>query len=124
MFYEKLEKEIKKRNTNLYTLARETGIAQPTTNKWKNGGMPNTAALIKICKYLNVSADYLLDLDDTPPPPSISDREAVLLENFRLCSPETKENIETLASSGAEKADKAEKEKAKTETSSELKNIG
>lgn len=125
MFYEKLEKEIKKRNTNLYTLAKETGIAQPTTNKWKNGGMPNTAALIKICKYLNVSADYLLDLDDTPPPPNISDREAVLLENFRLCSTETKENIMTLASSGAERSEKEKaKEKEKTETSSELKNIG
>ena len=117
MFYEKLEKEIKKRNINLYTLSKETGIAQPTTNNWKNGGLPGTATLVKICKYLNVSADYLLDLDDTPPPPRLTDQEAELLENFRLCKPETKGNIELLASSGAQEA-------LKQETSSNLKNIG
>lgn len=117
MFYEKLEKEIEKRNINLNILAKETGISQPTTNKWKNGGLPGANALIKICKYLNVSADYLLDLDDSPPPPYISDRETELLENFRQCKPETQENIETLARSGAEKT-------AKEKTSSELKNIG
>lgn len=117
MFYEKLEKEIEKRKINLNILAKETGISQPTTNKWKNGGLPGATALIKVCKYLNVSADYLLDLEDTPPPPNLSDRETVLIENFRLCKPETQGNIELLASSGAEEA-------LKQETSSELKNIG
>lgn len=117
MFYEKIEKEIKKRKINLNQLAKGAGITQSGTSRWKNGTMPSCEILVKICKYLNVSADYLLDLDDTPPPPYISDQEAVLLENFRLCRPETKGNIELLASSGAQEA-------LKQETSSELKNIG
>lgn len=117
MFYEKLEREVQKKNINMNTLAKETGIAQPTTNSWKNGGLPSATALVKICRYLKVSADYLLDLDDTPPPPRLTDQEAELLENFRLCKPETKRNIELLASSGAQEA-------LKQETSSNLKNIG
>lgn len=121
MFYEKIEKEIKKRKINLNQLAKGAGITQSGTSRWKSGTMPSCDVLVKICKYLNVSADYLLDLDDTPPPPYISDQEMTLIKNFRLCSPETQENIEELASIGA---DKAEKKKAKTETSSGLKNIG
>lgn len=117
MFYEKIENEIKKRKINLNTLAKGAGINQSSTSRWKNGTMPSCEALVKICKYLKVSADYLLDLDDTPPPPRLTDQEAELLENFRLCKPETKGNIELLASSGAQEA-------LKQETSSNLKNIG
>lgn len=117
MFYEKIENEIKKRKINLNTLAKGAGINQSSTSRWKNGTMPSCEALVKICKYLNVSADYLLNLDDTPPPPRLTDQEAKLLENFRLCKPETKRNIELLASSGAQEA-------LKQETSSNLKNIG
>lgn len=117
MFYEKLEREVQKKNINMNTLAKETGIAQPTTNSWKNGGLPSATALVKICRYLKVSADYLLDLDDTPPPPNISDQEEQLLKDFRQCGPETKRNIVLLASAGAQ-------ETLKEKTSSELKNIG
>ena len=117
MFYKKLEKILKEKQLTLNKLAKGCGIAQSQTSKWKKGYIPGSEILVKICKYLNVSADYLLDLDDTPPPPNISDREAVLLENFRLCRPETKGNIELLASSGAQ-------EVLNQETSSELKNIG
>lgn len=117
MFYEKLEKEIEKRNINLNILAKETGISQPTTNKWKNGGLPGANALIKICKYLKVSADYLLDLDDSPPPPHLSDQETELLEHFRLCKPEIQEFIIGSVKSAAQ-------ETLRQETSLELKNIG
>jgi transcriptional regulator with XRE-family HTH domain len=47
--------------------------------------MPNCEALIKICKYLNVSADYLLDLDEEAPPPNLTDQEKELIEAFREC---------------------------------------
>lgn len=117
MFYQKLEELVKEKNITMNKLAKNAGFSQTGTDRWKKGSMPSCEALVKICKYLNVSADYLLDLDDAPPPPNISDREAVLLEHFRLCKPETQGNIELLASSGAEEA-------LKQETSSELKNIG
>lgn len=109
MFYEKLKKELEKKNTNLNQVAKATGINQSATSRYKNGGMPNTDALIKICKYLNVSADYLLDLDETPPPPTLTDQEAELLDHFRQCDPGTRKSIELLARSGAEEALRQEK---------------
>lgn len=117
MFIEKLEIVLKERNMTMNKLSKEIGYSQSAISNWKKGRMPQIDIFQKVCKCLNVSADYLLDLDDTPPPPNISDREAVLLEHFRLCKPETQGNIELLASSGAEEA-------LKQETSSELKNIG
>lgn len=117
MFYEKLNNELEKRNLNLNQLSKETGIAQPTTSRWKHGGLPGADALIKICKYLNVSADYLLDLDEEAPPPQLSDQELALVNNFRLCDSGTKKNIELLARSGAEEA-------LSKETSSNSKNAG
>ena len=79
--------------------------------------MPQIDVLKKICEYLNVSADYLLDLEDADPPPVLNDEELQLINNFRLCDSGTRENIHTLASAGAEKA----KQK---EISLNLKNIG
>ena len=64
--------------------------------------------LIKICKYLNVSADYLLDLDEGPPPPVLTDQEQELLEHYRQCRAGTKESILLLAQSGAEQAKQQE----------------
>lgn len=66
--------------------------------------MPQIDVLKKICLYLNVSADYLLDLDETPPP-ILTDQEQQLLEHFRQCSPGEKESILLLANAGANKAE-------------------
>ena len=66
--------------------------------------MPNAETLVKICKYLNVSADYLLDLDETPPP-ILTDQEQDLLEHFRQCSPGEQQSILLLANAGANKAE-------------------
>lgn len=104
MFFEKLESIIKEKEINLNQLAKNAGFSQASTDRWKKGSMPNTDALIKICKYLNVSADYLLDLDETPPPPKLTDQEQELLDHFRQCDPGTKKSIELLARSGAEEA--------------------
>lgn len=117
MFYEKLKLELEKKHTNLNQLAKATGINQSATSRYKSGGMPNIEVLIKICKYLNVSADYLLDLDETPPPPTLTDQEAELLDHFRQCKPDVQKSIKLLASSGAQEA-------LEQETSLILKNIG
>lgn len=116
MFYEKIEKEIDKRGINLNKLAKGAGITQSGTSRWKTGTMPSCEALVKICKYLNVSADYLLDLDETPPPPTLTDQEAELLDHFRQCKPDIQKSIMLLASSGAQEA-------LTQETSLNLKNI-
>lgn len=117
MFIEKLEKLVKEHNLTMNRLAKNAGFSQANTDRWKKGSMPNTDALIKICKYFNVSADYLLDLDDAPPPQILSDQEQELLEHFRQCSPGEQDSILLLAKAGAAKAEQ-EKE------SSNSKNVG
>ena len=72
MFYDNLDKILKKKNLTLNKLAKGTGIAQSQTTKWKKGFVPGSEILIKVCKYLNVSADYLLDLDTGAPPPILT----------------------------------------------------
>lgn len=116
MFYENLENVLKQKNLNLNKLAKGCGIAQSPTSRWKTGTIPNCETLIKICKYLDVSADYLLDLDETPPP-ILTDQEKQLLEHFRQCDPGTQNSICLLASSGAT-------EQTTKETSSNSQNVG
>jgi transcriptional regulator with XRE-family HTH domain len=93
MFYEKIEEILKKRNLNLNKLAKGAGITQSSTSRWQNGTMPSCEALVKICEYLNVSADYLLDLNDAAPPPILSDQEQELLAAFRQCNPESQNTV-------------------------------
>lgn len=104
MFIEKLEMLVKENNLTMNRLAKNAGFSQANTDRWKKGSMPNTDALIKICKYLNVSADYLLDLNETPPP-ILTDQEQELLEHFRQCSPGEQQSILLLANAGANKAE-------------------
>lgn len=101
MFYQKIEQEIGKRKINLNQLAKGAGIPQSGTSRWKKGTMPSCEALIKICQYLNISADYLLDLDETPPPPALTNEEKDLLDHFRQCDPGTQKSIHMLANTGA-----------------------
>lgn len=93
MFYDLLEKELKKRNLNLNKLAKGIGVAQSPTSRWKTGTLPNLETFKKICEYLNVSADYLLDLA----PQEITEQEKKLLENFRAADQRGKESIIDLA---------------------------
>lgn len=116
MFFEKLEKLITQKNISMNRLAKNAGFSQTSTDRWKKGGLPSADALIKICKYLDVSADYLLDLDETPPP-ILTDQEKQLLEHFRQCDPGTQNSICLLASSGAA-------EQATKETSLSSQNVG
>lgn len=117
MFYENLEKILKEKHLTLNKLAKGCEIAQSPTSRWKNGTLPSLETFTKICKYLNVSADYLLDLNETPPPPTLTDQEAELLDHFRQCKPDVQKSIILLASSGAQEA-------LTQETSLNLKNIG
>lgn len=82
----------------------------------EKGNLPGSEILIKICKFLEVSSDYLLDLNPEAPP-ILSDQEQELLEHFRQCSPGEQDSILLLANAGAAKAEQ-EKE------SSNSKKIG
>lgn len=46
-------------------IAREIGVSQQGISEYKAGrSVPSLEKLYAICKYLDVSADYLLGLDD------------------------------------------------------------
>lgn len=53
------------RNLTQTQLASETGISQSAINKWELGQRKITQEyIIILCKYFNVSADYLLRIID------------------------------------------------------------
>lgn len=93
MFSENLEKVLKKKNLTMNKLAKGIEIAQSQTSKWKKGYVPGTEILIKICKYLNVSADYLLDLDTGQSPDILTAEEEELLNNYRSTKDNTDKQI-------------------------------
>lgn len=105
MFIDVLEKELERRNLTMNKLAKEAGFAQSPTSRWKQGALPGVEVLIKICKYLNVSADYLLELE---PPPDISDKEKTLLEHYRKADKRGKEYIIETAEREAARNDNPE----------------
>lgn len=64
MFWERFYSLCEKANIKPNPLAKQLGISSGVLNKWKNGGIPNSNALIKIADYFSVSIDYLLGRTD------------------------------------------------------------
>ena len=65
MFKEILQDLMTEKNINQRQLAREADIPPTTISGWLNAGrLPDYHALIKLSKYFEVSADYLLGLQE------------------------------------------------------------
>ena len=48
-------------------LAQRLGVAKQTVSNWENDNIqPSIEMLIRLAKLFNVTADYLLGLEDTP----------------------------------------------------------
>lgn len=105
MFIDVLEKELKERHLTLNKLAKGIGFSQSATTKWKDGKYPNAEVIKKICEYLGVSADYLLELE---PPPKISKDEKWLLRYYKNADERGKEFILEIAEREAERANRQE----------------
>lgn len=57
-----------------YALEKELGFAQGTIGNWRrNKNKVSAEAIIKLARYFNVSADYLLCLSDEPTPLKTTD---------------------------------------------------
>jgi len=71
-FGARLRVAIKRAETTQSQLARDLGVAQPSLNIWVNDkGMPSSKYLKPLSEALDVSADWLLDID----PPEKDDDE-------------------------------------------------
>lgn len=92
MFIDILQEELKKRNLSLNKLSKELNFSQAATSRWRHGSYPSIDVLADICKYLNVSADYLLELEPKPPDLLTPDEE-FLIECYRSADQEGQELI-------------------------------
>lgn len=64
-FIERLKELRLSKKFTLVQLEKETGISKSTLSSWETGErVPSALAIITLAKYFNVSADYLLGLED------------------------------------------------------------
>lgn len=64
-FGTRLKKALKAKHISQKKLADILGVSKDCVNKWCNDFFyPNIGYLKQICEVLNVSADYLLELED------------------------------------------------------------
>ncbi|MDE7373430.1 MAG: helix-turn-helix domain-containing protein [Clostridia bacterium] len=66
MFAEKLNKILEEYKISRYRMAKDLKVSQQTVANWCYGlSEPKAKQIVIICKYLDVSSDYLLGLTDT-----------------------------------------------------------
>ena len=64
-FKERLKEVLEDNNMSQVTLAKKTGMSQSVINNYCTGKRePTLDVLILICRALDISADYLLGLED------------------------------------------------------------
>lgn len=91
MFFENLNKILKKRNMTGAELARKLNLSSGIYTHWKNGKIPNGDTLIEIAKELDISVDWLLDLTDQ------TQDEQELLSFYRKADEKGKKTIYAIA---------------------------
>ena len=64
-FIERLKELRAEKKLTQSQLAKETGLSQSAIAFWENGQrIPNALAIITLCKYFQVSSDFLLGVSD------------------------------------------------------------
>lgn len=71
---EKIKKECTRQNITVKTMLQELNINHAALTKMTHGGAPSYITLARICDYLNMSVDTLLDrpAPSTPAPPDLN----------------------------------------------------
>lgn len=68
MLNEKLKKLRLSYNMSQVELAKKLGVSKQCVSNWENDNVqPSIEMLVKLAKFFNVSADFLLDLDEKTP---------------------------------------------------------
>lgn len=70
---EKIKKECTRQNITVKTMLQELNINHAALTKMTHGGAPSYITLARICDYLNISIDTLLNrpAPPTPEPPNL-----------------------------------------------------
>lgn len=82
---EKIEIIMKEKGITRYQIEKNLGIKQSTFKNWINGTEPGVEKIVKILKYLEVSADELFEL--TPKTETLTQEERNILEAYRQAEP-------------------------------------
>lgn len=65
IFNERFNEFIETNKVNLTELAKFCGIAKSNISNWRKGdNVPSLDVFTQVCRYLDVSADYLLGLSE------------------------------------------------------------
>ena len=92
MFYDRLNDLCKKIGSNITEVSiKHLGVSSATPTGWKRGSYPRADVVIKAAKFFDVSADYLLGLDDKPSKnggPQFTKDELELIERLRTADPD------------------------------------
>lgn len=95
-----LKKLAKAKNKTLISIAVDLGISQEAISQYISGKIyPKVTILLKMAEIFNTSTDYLLDLTDNPLPADfrLSEKELILLQNYRNLDNDSKLKIEAYA---------------------------
>ena len=87
-FYTKLKSICEKRGTSISALLKKCGYSKSYGTNWRKGVTPTIDVVIKIAEELNVSADYLLDVNN-----SSSQDETELLNTYRNLTDNGKKQV-------------------------------
>lgn len=70
---EKIKRECTRQNITVKTMLQELNINHAALTKMTHGGAPSYITVARICDYLNISIDTLLDrpAPPTPEPPNL-----------------------------------------------------
>lgn len=59
---------LQKRGISAYKLSKDIEVSEAVISQWKNGtALPKYDSIKKLSKYLKVSSDYLLEIEDNKP---------------------------------------------------------
>lgn len=62
-FINRLSEILEKKGISQYKLCKDLEIGQSTISSWKKGKMPTVEKIIAIVRYLEISADWLLEIN-------------------------------------------------------------
>ncbi|MCM1103250.1 MAG: hypothetical protein NC409_04005 [Clostridium sp.] len=122
MIFERINELCKQNNTTVSALCKEITGSSGNLPTWKKG-IIKTPWLISICKKFNVSADFILALEESPTSQSLESEvqeylrnpsEQNLLRLFRQLSTKDKAEIEELIEFKLERAKKENNSNAKS----------
>ena len=102
-FIDNLNCILKERNISAYKLCKDIDLPQTSLSNWKKGSMPSLDKFERIVKYLNISADILID--NNIGQKTLKPDEERMLNAYRSARPEIRESAILLLEAGKDNSE-------------------